>query len=219
MALVVRDLKVARSGFLLDIPYVVADRGGVALVGRNGAGKTTLLLALQDLLKYSGSVERPPRCAGVSAQPAFLRGSALWNVSITARNSEKALEFLELVGLGELASQRAGRLSSGQRQRLALARALAVEPDVLFLDEPFANVDADARVALRRTLSANAKATNCSIVIATQNYSDVIALAQRVLLLEDGRIEADVTTNQIPSCASPYLQALIEEALPGRGPR
>lgn len=212
MALVARDLKVARGGFDLDVPSLAADVRGLALVGRNGAGKTTLLLALQGLVAYSGSVERPARCAGVFSQPAFLRGSALWNVEIAARRADSAREFLDLVGLGDAAGEKAGHLSSGQRQRLALARALAVEPDILFLDEAFANVDADARVALRGVVRDRARGAGCAVVVATQSYADVVALSERVVLLDRGRVQADIPADQIGSNSSSYLQAMIQEA-------
>ena len=211
MALVARDLKVARPGFELAVANLAMDAGGLALVGRNGAGKTTLLLALQGLLPYTGSVEKPGRYAGVFSQPAFLRGSALLNVSIAARHADRAHGFLELVGLGGVASEKAGRLSSGQRQRLALARALAVEPEVLFLDEPFANVDADARVTLRGVVKDYARDTGCAVIVATQSYADVVALAERVVLLERGRVEANLAVSRIASSGASYLHAMIGE--------
>jgi ABC-type multidrug transport system ATPase subunit len=214
MPLIARNLSVARGGFRLDVPAVTADREGLAIVGRNGSGKTTLLLALQGLIPTDGIVERPGRCAAVFAQPAFLRGSALWNVEVAARDRRRARSFLSDVGLEAAARVEAARLSSGQRQRLALARALAVEPEVLFLDEPFANVDADARVALRRLVREYAAARGCSVIVATQSYADVVALAGRVALLEQGRIETLIGVDALKAHPAPYLRALVREGEP-----
>ncbi|MEA2718671.1 MAG: tungstate transport system ATP-binding protein, partial [Candidatus Eremiobacteraeota bacterium] len=162
---------VARRGrFVLNVPACDARPSGIAILGPNGAGKTTLLLALQGLIPSEGTVARPARCAAVFARPAVLRGSALWNVAVVVgsvlgigveQSNERARSALADVGLTEPAHADARTLSTGQRQRLALARALACEPQALFLDEPFANVDADARPALRALVSSYCARTGC----------------------------------------------------------
>jgi ABC-type multidrug transport system ATPase subunit len=221
MAVVARGLLVRRGSFMLGVAEFAADDTGTALLGPNGAGKSTLLLSLQSLLLHAGSVERPARCAGVFAAPAVLRGPTLWNVVTVLRAAldldraaaeERATATLAAVGLADSLTVDARRLSSGQRQRLALARALALEPQALFLDEPFANVDADGRVALRELVRAYVAGSNCTLVIATQALADVVALCARVILLEGGRAVERLETNTLSLSRRPYLRALVDES-------
>lgn len=186
----------------------------------NGSGKTTLLLVLQELLPYRGSVERTGRCAGVFAQPAVLRGSVLWNVEVVARAAiglneraaeEKAKTMLSSVGLTGAMHLDARKLSSGQRQRLALARALVVEPQILFLDEPFSSVDADGRPALRKLIGEFVSQTGCTLVLATQNLADVVGLCKTTVLLEAGLAVSWLDATAIGTSRHPYLQALVAE--------
>jgi tungstate transport system ATP-binding protein len=219
MAVTARGLVVRRERFTLDVAEFVAAPTGTAIVGPNGAGKTTLLLALQGLLRFEGAIECSKRSAGVFARPSFMRGSTLWNVEVILKahgftgieSTQRALKVLEKVGLADALRSDARRLSSGQQQRLALARALALEPEVLFLDEPFANVDADARVSLRSLLRSYAFESQCPLIVATQTFADVVALSERVVLLEGGRNAETWDLTAIRSSQHPYLQALITE--------
>jgi ABC-type multidrug transport system ATPase subunit len=214
-----QNLVVRRNGFALDVPRFHADAGGTAVLGPNGAGKTTLLLALQDLLARTGTLSRPVLCSGVFAQPAFLRGTARFNITEILRTvhgldaaeaGRRADVALDAVGLRE-PMQRAHRLSSGQRQRLALARALALEPDALFLDEPFANVDAEGRPVLRDLVRAYVERAGCALVIATQVLADAMLLSSHVLLLESGRVEDSFETRLLPESRRPYVRSLLRD--------
>ncbi|HYM91784.1 MAG TPA: ATP-binding cassette domain-containing protein [bacterium] len=220
MAVIATQLAVTRETFRLDVETVSADATGTAIVGPNGAGKTTLLLALQGLLACRGRVERPTRSAGVFSQPAFLRGSARWNVSVVLQSAlamdagaagQRALTALRLVGLEDAADQDARRLSAGQRQRLALARALVLEPQALLLDEPFASIDADGRCALRQVVGDYVARTGCALVLATQTLADVTALCRHVVLLERGRIVERLSAPGLTVSRHPYLRALLSE--------
>ncbi|MGP6156312.1 MAG: ATP-binding cassette domain-containing protein [Vulcanimicrobiaceae bacterium] len=213
-------LSVRRGRFALAVDEFAADAGGTALLGRNGAGKSTLLLALQGLIPYRGAVERPVRSAGVFAQPTVLHGSVLWNVSVILRSTnaltmeaarEQARTVLSRVGLSDVLSLDARKLSSGQRQRLALARALGLEPQTLFLDEPFANVDADGRAPLRNLVREYVARSGCALVLATQSLADVMALCETSMLLEDGRPVERLKSSTIASSSQPYLRALVRE--------
>jgi ABC-type multidrug transport system ATPase subunit len=217
------ELLVRREAFVLDVP-AFASRGGTALLGPNGAGKTTLLLALQGLVPAAGRVERPARCAAVFARPAVLRGSALWNVAVVVRAvlrgdageaAARAASALESVGLADAAEADARSLSTGQRQRLALARALAVEPEALFLDEPFANVDADGRPALRALLAAYAARTGCELVLATSALADAFALCRDAVVLAQGRVTYAGPVDRLAAADDRYVQALFAEAHAG----
>jgi ABC-type multidrug transport system ATPase subunit len=221
MALSARGLIVRRASFRLAVEALTIEPGGLALLGRNGAGKSTLLLALQGLLPFAGSIERPARCAGVFAQPAVLHGTVRWNVAAVVRAAlelderaagQRTDAVLASVGLNDAREFDARRLSSGQRQRLALARALALEPQALFLDEPFANIDADGRPLLRAAVRAFCERSGCTLVLATQNLADVTALCRTALVLENGSVAQLLAADAIGTSNGDYLRALGAES-------
>ena len=216
-----RGISARRGEFHLALDEFEAGTNGTALLGRNGAGKSTLLLVLQGLIAHDGVVDRPKRCSGVFAQPALLRGSVLGNVATIVRAAiglderaaqKRAKKMLSGVGLGDALGLDARRLSSGQRQRLALARALAIEPQALFLDEPFATVDADGRPALRQLVGDYLAESRCTLVLATQNLIDVTTLCKKAMVLENGRPAQTLDTSDIDTSQNRYLQALIAES-------
>ena len=213
---------IARQGrFVLDVAEFHAGAAGTAVLGPNGAGKTTLLLALHGLIPADGSIERPIRCAAVFARPAVLRGPTLWNVSIGIRQElgaspvereQRARVALEEVGLADASDADARTLSTGQRQRLALARALALEPQALFLDEPFANVDADARPMLRALVASYAQRTGCAVVLATTSFADAAALCSEAVVLGAGNVGAAGTIAELQNGVNAYVAALVADA-------
>jgi ABC-type multidrug transport system ATPase subunit len=214
-------LVVRRGRFVLDVPAFAADAGGTVVLGRNGAGKTTLLLALHGLIPADGTLARPHAAAAVFARPAVLRGSALWNVATVVRATrglaraaadDVARDALRDVGLLDAAGADARTLSTGERQRLALARALAVEPRALFLDEPFANVDADARPALRALVTSYVARTGCDLVLATSSLADANALCRDAVVLSAGRVVHRGPTTELHASADGYVGALLAES-------
>ncbi|GAC1522941.1 MAG: ATP-binding cassette domain-containing protein [Polyangiales bacterium] len=221
MGVTARGLVVRRGSFVLEIPVFEAGEGGTAVLGPNGAGKTTLLLSLQGLIPSEGVVGGARRSAAVFARPAVLRGTTLWNVSVVvgtvlavdaAEADERARRALADVGLADAARADARALSTGQRQRLALARALACEPHALLLDEPFANVDADARPALRALVRSYADRSRCALVLATSSLADVSALCADVLVLRAGTLTHRGPVDRLSSVADGYVRALVAEA-------
>jgi molybdate transport system ATP-binding protein len=209
-----------RGSFILDVPSFRADVSGTAVLGANGAGKTTLLLALQRLIPSEGTVTAPAPAASVFARPAVLRGTTLWNVSIvatttlgitTAEAERRAHTALSDVGLESMMRADARTLSTGQRQRLALARALVVEPKALYLDEPFANVDADARPDLRSLVRAYVERMRCDLVLVTSSLADAAALCAKTVVLRDGRIVYEGLVRDAASAQDAYLRALVAE--------
>ena len=224
MGVTARELVAKRGTFVLDVPTFGASSGGTALLGPNGAGKTTLLLALHGLIPATGTVDRPVRTATVFARPSVLRGSVLWNVAtvyeaVVGVGPEEARrcarKALGDVGLQDMTDVDARTLSTGQRQRLAIARALVVEPQALLLDEPFANVDADARPALRTLVRSYVERTKCDVVLATSFLADVVALCRDAVVLRDGRVTHIGTVAALEIASDSYVRALLAEAAAG----
>lgn len=206
---------VALGALHLDVALTVDEQTTVAVVGPNGAGKTTLLRALAGLVALDrgrvvidGTVVEDP-VAGVRFDPEerrlgvvfqehrlFDNLTALENVAfgLRARRMAKseararASSWLERVGLAEVAGLRPRALSGGQAQRVALARALVTEPAVLLLDEPLAAVDASARAELRHVLRQELARYPGSRLLVTHDPIEAAALADRLVVLEDGRI-------------------------------
>jgi len=173
------------------------------LIGPNGAGKTTLLRVAMGLLAptwgritWGGLENVPPlKRAIVFQRPAMLRRSAAANIRFALRaagipraeHARRVSELLELVGLGELADRAARKLSGGEQQRLALARALARDPAVLFLDEPTASLDPTATKAVEDIIRAVSE-RNIKVVMATHDLGEARRLAGDVVMLHRGRI-------------------------------
>lgn len=176
----------------------------LALVGANGSGKTSLLRLLHGLVPASEGrrTELPlqPEArmatgAMLFQRPFLLNLSARRNVSLglwlrgwpRAQRTEASLRALQRVGLGELAGRPARDLSGGQQQRLALARAWAQRPDILFLDEPTASLDPSAKREVESLIEEFAD-EGMTVVLATHNLGQAKRLASRVAYLEEGRL-------------------------------
>ncbi|MFZ2738727.1 MAG: phosphate ABC transporter ATP-binding protein [Burkholderiaceae bacterium] len=178
----------------------------VALVGANGSGKSTLLRLLHGLIQpSSGRLQTRAEAAQsmLFQRPFMLRTSALNNVALGLwlrgmswlEAKTRALAALERVELSGLAKRAARTLSGGQQQRLALARAWAMQPDVLLLDEPTANLDPHAKREVEQLMAEFASGQDgkpVTLVFASHNLGQVKRLATRVLYLEQGRVLADL---------------------------
>ena len=200
------DVSVNLGGVLaLQGVSLRVERGDVlALVGANGSGKTTLLRVLHGLLRHQGRRDLGPDAlpqAMVFQRPFLLQLSALNNLRLAlwlagvprgewAARIRESLQRVELEGLQR---RPARALSGGQQQRLALARALAGRPRLLFLDEPTANLDPHAKREIEALLAALA-ADGMTLVMSTHNLGQAKRLATRVVYLEGGRIHADLPT-------------------------
>lgn len=159
----------------------------VALLGPSGVGKTTLLRIVAGLdADYQGAVERPGAMAMVFQEPTLLPWrTALQNIVLVADVSgDAARAALDTVGIGDKANLFPGQLSLGQRRRLALARAFALQPRFLIMDEPFASLDQkriDDMVDLTRSLIA---ATDVTTLMVTHSEQEASRLADRVLRID-----------------------------------
>jgi molybdate transport system ATP-binding protein len=118
--------------------------------------------------------------------------------------------WLERVGMAEHSASRPSRLSGGQRQRVALARALATRPALLLLDEPLAAIDAGARAALRRDLRNHLRGAQGIRIVVTHDPLDAVAMADRLVVLENGRITQEGTLAQVTARPrSPWVARLV----------
>jgi putative ABC transport system ATP-binding protein len=203
-----RDVTYRRGGrVILSALSVDLREGMTALVGPSGAGKSTLLRLLNRLADPdSGTVEYRGRdvrdydvlelrreVALVPQLPALLPGSVAENVSYGPRLCRRRCETetaLTLAGLdGTFAERAAQQLSVGEQQRVMLARALALEPNVLLLDEPTAALDERSRDAVERTLLDLHERVSAALIIVTHDRAQARRLGERVLVLDAGRIQ------------------------------
>ena len=168
----------------------------VAVLGRSGSGKTTLLRLLARLDRgLTGELETGGAPAVVFQDPRLLPWrSALENVALGLRGADpagRARRALAEVGLDGRESAWPRQLSGGQRQRVALARALVREPDLLLLDEPFSALDALTRISAQELVSTLWRAHRPAVLLVTHDVEEALLLADRTLVLDDGRIAHD----------------------------
>jgi molybdate transport system ATP-binding protein len=218
------EVEVNLGTFELRLHLQAADGEVVALLGPNGSGKTTFLRALAGLQPLSGGrivldggvlddpeakVFIPPerRPCGMVFQDYLLfpHLTAMANVAFGPRSrgtgkadaTQTALEWLGRMGLADKADAKPGRLSGGEAQRVALARALAADPRLLLLDEPMAALDASVRGSVRHQLRQVVRAFTGSCVMVTHDPLDAAAIADRLVIIEDGRLVQQGTLPEV----------------------
>jgi len=224
MAIEVRNLTKGFGSFvaLRDVSFRVDSGELVALLGPSGSGKTTLLRIIAGLetpdagtVLFDGddATERSAKDRGVGFvfqhYALFRHMTVFENVAFGLRvrprgerPSEDVIkkrvnELLAMVQLDYLGNRYPSQLSGGQRQRVALARALAVEPRVLLLDEPFGALDAKVRQELRRWLRRLHAEIHLTSVFVTHDQEEALELANRVVVMNEGRIEQDGTPDEV----------------------
>jgi len=195
---------VAGAVTMLDrVTLSLAQGAPTILVGPNGSGKTTLLRTAMGLLAPSGGrvtwggqgIGVPQRRAIVFQRPTMLRRSAAGNIRYALRaaaiprsqHDARLAALLGLVGLDGLGGRPARRLSGGEQQRLALARALARDPTVLFLDEPTASLDPAATKAFEDVIRAVVE-RGIKVVMSTHDLGEARRLAGEIVMLHRGRV-------------------------------
>ncbi len=171
----------------------------VALLGPNGAGKRTLLDALAGALTpASGHVSRSGRVAVALQSPDLARRTVLANVTLALgwwgvprhERTMRAAEALRMIGAEHLAGRAAATLSGGERRRVHLARTIALRPDILMLDEPFAGLDAEVRATLLEDALSAVRSCARATLVVVHDRAEAWALADRLLVLIDGRLVA-----------------------------
>ena len=220
-----------------DVSLEVARNDFVCIVGPSGCGKTTFLNAVAGFLPIQGGVLRldgddipgpGPDRAMVFQQPSLLPwrnvidnvtyGLELGKQLKRRQARERAHELLELVGLSGFGNRYPAQLSGGMQQRVNLARALAVEPQLLLLDEPFASIDAQTREVMQLELLRICAAQNVTALFVTHDISEAVLLADRVCVFgpRPGRIIREVSVpferpRQQSIRRSPEYLAVVEE--------
>jgi tungstate transport system ATP-binding protein len=231
LPLVLDNVSFAAGGrTIIDrVSMELAEGPRTVILGANGAGKSVLMRLCHGLLyptegsiEWLGGSNGRRRQAMVFQRPVMLRRSALSNIvyglklnGISTHESEmRARDVLEAVGLERLAGRPARVLSGGEQQRLALARAWALGPEVLFLDEPTANLDPGATREVE-TLIGQIRAGGTKIVMTTHNLGQAKRLGDEILFLSQGRlVERAPVDRFFTKPASPEADAFIRGELP-----
>jgi tungstate transport system ATP-binding protein len=235
----ISNLLVRRGGRkVLEVPSLEIRKSEVlALIGPNGSGKTTLLLVLASLLKpESGKIlfkERPlsqwkaleyrRRISFVFQAPLLLDMTVTENVALGLKfrglQKDKIQvrvgHWLKQLGIESLASRRAGELSGGEAQRVSLARAFVLDPELILLDEPFSALDPPAHSKLLGDLAVLLAADHRTAIIVTHNLEDASQLGDRVAVLVGGRLRQVGLANRIKAKPADEEVAAFLRELPG----
>jgi ABC-type nitrate/sulfonate/bicarbonate transport system ATPase subunit len=190
---------------LRDVDFRMKLDEFVAIVGPSGAGKTTLLKIIAGLdpnfvgsVQFTGGDGAPPPIGFVFQEPRLLPWRTVFeNINLVLPyhgDRSVVVRLLGEVGLAEFADALPPRLSLGMARRVALARALAIEPDLLLMDEPLVSLDRTTAERLRGLLLALWRARPSAIIVVTHDLREAVALADRILLFSaaPGRLVADI---------------------------
>lgn len=191
----------------------VEEQGITVVLGRSGCGKTTLLRLIAGLEKADlGRIQwEEPKDDGLDGRTGHKTGVIFqeprlmpWltvekNILFGVQNREQNLQpLLELTGLAGFEKARPSQLSGGMKQRAALARALAYEPDYLLMDEPFAALDYFTRAQMQQELLNIYKKQKKGILFVTHSIDEALTIGKKVVILEDGRCRSEYDLEAIP---------------------
>ena len=232
--LVIENLSKAfgQTGVLHNVNFTVKEGEFLSILGPSGCGKTTILRILIGLEKADGGrivkdgkdITNAPsaqRRMGIVFQnyALFENMTVLRNISYalmksaatkgeydSASANRKALEMLELVGLSEHVNKKPRQLSGGQQQRVAIARTLALNPDVILFDEPMSALDVDTRLSLRSELKDLQKRFGTTMIYITHDQEEAFAMSDRIMVMDAGVIhQLDTPHNIIDHPADDYV--------------
>jgi len=224
-------VKVERGGVpVLDVPsFQLCEGEFVSLIGPNGSGKSSLLLTLMCLLRrvegrilYRGEEVKTDRealalrrrIAMVLQEPLLFDASVYENVASglrfrgygRAETRRHVSTCLERFNLTHMADRSARKLSGGEARRVSLARAVAVEPDLLLLDEPFANLDLPTRQSITEDLERTVRSTGMAAILVTHDRTEALRLSDRIVVMHDGKIvQADAPAVVMSSPANEFI--------------
>ncbi len=204
---------------LQGINFSLVPSEHVGLIGPNGSGKSSLLKILSfletptsgRLTFQGGNVPRPiplalrRKIAVVFQEPLLFDASVQENVAtgLTIRGlhrkqtRRRVQEWLERFGISHLSKQHARSLSGGEAQRVSLARAFVLEPDIIFLDEPFSALDAPAKEALVADLASIFAKAQTTAVLISHDFNDILRLTERTVILLDGKVAAEGSPSEL----------------------
>lgn len=231
--LVIRDLSKGYGKFrVLDkLNFTVKDGEFLSILGPSGCGKTTLLRLLIGLLPPdTGTIEKDGkdithahpsnRGMGIVFQnfALFQNMTVLENVEYAlkikketkATSRQTSLQILESMGLSDHLDKKPGKLSGGQQQRVAMARTLAVNPEIILLDEPMSALDVETRLQLRQELKTLQARFHATMIYITHDQEEAFAMSDRIMVMEKGHIaQLDTPENIIHTPANDYVQEFV----------
>ncbi len=214
-----------------NINLKVNDKEFIVLLGPSGCGKTTTLRMIAGLEEVTEGrilldgvdiTDMPPRKRNVSM---VFQNYAVWphmtvyeNIAFPLKMKKMSKEEIDrtvkdvakLVNIYEFLDRYPRQLSGGQRQRVALARAIAVKPKIFLMDEPLSNLDAKLRVRMRTELKAIHHKTEATTIFVTHDQSEAMSMADRIVVMRDGRVEQIGTTDEVYyNCANVFVAGFI----------
>lgn len=220
-------------GILNNISFTVKNGEFLSILGPSGCGKTTLLRILIGLLSpSSGSIlkdgveistlKSAKRGMGIVFQnyALFENMTVLENVEYALKHNketksiarETALRLLREMGLENEIDKKPTKLSGGQQQRVAIARTLAVNPDIILFDEPMSALDVDTRLALRDQIKKIQKKFGSTMIYITHDQEEAFAMSDRIMVMEKGVIkQIDTPMNLIKNPANEYIECFVRD--------
>ena len=217
----ITGLRIRRGGVqVLDLPsFSIATEEKVAVIGPNGAGKSSLLLGLACLIaresgtiKFRGGVVTPDEETGYRRKIAMVfQESLLFDTTVLDNVAEGlrirgkgrsearqlAMESLELLKVGHLERRSARKLSGGEAQRVSLARALAVRPELILMDEPFSSLDLPTRIVLAEDLGRILHESGTAAIITTHDRIEAFHIVDRLVVMDGGVVVQEGRPNEV----------------------
>ena len=220
---------------LNNVSFTVFEGEFLSILGSSGCGKSTLLKIMIGLLEQTeGQIfmkgeditqtHPAKRQMGLVFQDyaLFENMTVLQNVEYALKIKPKfkgssrqiAEEIINKIGLKEHIDKKPSKLSGGQRQRVAIARTLALNPEIILLDEPMSSLDVDTRLKLRKEIKDIQKEFNTTMIYITHDQEEAFALADRVMVMREGQIEQiDTPENIISNPKTRYIQTFVKDNL------
>lgn len=197
------DLGGEKLPVLRGLDLTLEDGDFVVVAGRSGCGKTTLLRILAGLESYEGEVRAPERArvGMVFQEPRLMPWLSVYdNVAFGVEKPERAriMDLIRVVRLDGFENVRPAQLSGGMQHRAALARALALEPGVLLMDEPFAALDYFTRMTMQELLVELYQRTGVTVAFVTHSIDEALLLGRRIVVLDRGVIDARYDLSSLP---------------------
>lgn len=189
----------------------IEDGKVTCILGGSGAGKTTLLNVIAGLTSYEGAVDKV-RCSYIFQEPRLVPNLTVRkNLKLICNDDEKINAVLARVGLAEKAESYPVALSGGQAQRVAIARAFLYESDVVLMDEPFSSLDLKLKKDMMQAFCEVRSASGRTAVFVTHDADEALFLADRIIVISDGKIIFDKPNNALASFGgnSPLREELI----------